>query len=103
MGGSIVSWEEVEQRIEKARIHRWKKLNLSHQHLTHVSESIGNLSHLIELNLSQNQIVSLPSNIENLTKLIFFRFGGQSAYQLTTKHWQPLQSNDAESRIQFVK
>ena len=59
-----MSWEEVEQRIEKARIHRWKKLNLSHQHLTHVPESIGNLSHLIELNLSQNQVVSLPSNIE---------------------------------------
>lgn len=64
-----MSWEEVEQRIEKARVNRWKKLNLSGQHLTYIPESIRNLDSLTELDLSCNQITSSPSTIENLTNL----------------------------------
>ena len=93
VGGSIVTEEELEQIIEKARIDRTQRLSfiddlvdnlpekIGNLNLTELNlylfrvqfesipESIGNLIHLTELNLSVNRITKLPGSIGNLSNL----------------------------------
>jgi hypothetical protein len=42
MGGSIVTEEELEEIIEKARIDRVSELDLRYKQLTQLTDSIGN-------------------------------------------------------------
>lgn len=46
-----------------------KHLNLSHNQLTSIPESIGRLSQLESLDLSNNQLTSVPSPLRHLTQL----------------------------------
>jgi leucine-rich repeat protein SHOC2 len=69
MGGSIVTEQELEEIIEKARIDRATRLDLGHQKLTLLPDSIGNISTLEELNLTDNHLIELPESIGSLTNL----------------------------------
>ena len=64
-----MSDEELEEIIEKARIDRATRLDLSFKQLTNLPESIGNLSNLTVLYLSDNQLANLPESIGNLSNL----------------------------------
>jgi leucine-rich repeat protein SHOC2 len=61
--------QQVVELIERARIDRATKLDLSGQKLTELPDSIGDLDSLVELDLSNNQLTCLPDSIGNLTKL----------------------------------
>ncbi len=93
--------EELEQIIDRARIDRLDKLDLSCNQLTHIPESIGNLTDLTWLKLGGNKsdrdefgsrtdeldwalfnkIKIIPESIGNLTKLTSLNLGSN---QLTT-------------------
>jgi GTPase SAR1 family protein len=64
--------DEVLRVIEEAARNERTKLNLSGNQLTSLPEEIAELKNLTELNLSENQLTSLPSEIvelKNLTEL----------------------------------
>lgn len=61
--------EELEEIIEKARIDRSYRLNLSGNQLTTLPDSIGSLIHLTILDLDENRLTKLPDSICNLSKL----------------------------------
>jgi leucine-rich repeat protein SHOC2 len=68
-----VTETELEEIIEKARVDRTARLEVSHKEITHLPESICNLYYLSELSLQHNKLIALPKNIgnlSNLTKLI---------------------------------
>ena len=71
VGGSLVSDEELEEIIEKARIDRITRLYLGSSKITKLPESIGNLLNLTHLNLRDNQLVDLPRGICNLLNLTY--------------------------------
>jgi leucine-rich repeat protein SHOC2 len=64
-----VTEEELEEIIEKARIDRAYRLNISGNQLTTLPESIGSLIHLTILDLDENRFTKLPDSICNLSKL----------------------------------
>jgi leucine-rich repeat protein SHOC2 len=64
-----VSEEELEAIIEKARIDRATRLDLRHQKLTLLPDSIENISTLKELDITDNQLIELPESIGSLTNL----------------------------------
>ena len=51
------------------RLPQLKHLNLSHNQLTSIPESIGRLSQLVSLDLSNNKLTELPSSLRGLTQL----------------------------------
>jgi leucine-rich repeat protein SHOC2 len=69
MGGSIVTEEELEEIIEKARIDRASELDLSNKRLARLPESIGSVCTLKRLCLKENKLTELPKSISNLTNL----------------------------------
>jgi Leucine-rich repeat (LRR) protein len=64
-----VTEEELEQRIEKARIDRDTRFYLQKQPISMLPNSICNLSNLTDLNLYCNSLTNLPTNIGNLSNL----------------------------------
>jgi leucine-rich repeat protein SHOC2 len=60
---------QIEQKIEQARQDRVSNLDLSFCGLTALPESIGTISTLTELNLTNNRLNNLPRSIVNLSKL----------------------------------
>jgi leucine-rich repeat protein SHOC2 len=60
---------ELEQIIEQARLDRSTVLNLGQNQLTSLPENIDSLTSLYSLDLSCNQLSSLPESIGNLTSL----------------------------------
>jgi Leucine-rich repeat (LRR) protein len=78
MGGSIVSEEELEEIIERARIDRVKRLYLGSSKITKLPESIGDLLNLTHLNLRDNQLVDLPISICSLQNLKYLKFEQKS-------------------------
>jgi leucine-rich repeat protein SHOC2 len=61
--------EKLEKIIRRAKRNRLLTLNLSDNQITSLPESIGNLTCLIQLDLSGNHITSLSESIGNLTNL----------------------------------
>jgi leucine-rich repeat protein SHOC2 len=61
--------ETAAQKIEQARQDRVSNLDLSFCGLTALPDSIGTISTLTELNLTNNHLTSLPRSIVNLSKL----------------------------------
>lgn len=51
------------------RLTQLKHLNLSQNQLTSIPESIGRLSQLVSLDLSNNKLTDLPSSLRGLTQL----------------------------------
>lgn len=51
------------------RLPQLKHLNLSQNQLTSIPESIGRLSQLVSLDLSNNKLTELPSSLRGLTQL----------------------------------
>ena len=74
--------EELEEIIEKARIDRATKLDLSGKQLTSLPESIGNLSDLSTLLLYHNNLTSLPDSIGNLFNLTYLNLWGNKLVYL---------------------
>ncbi len=70
---AVVSIEEAERRIAD-----WTGgvLDLSHLSLTTVPDTIGNLTHLTDLLLNNNQLTTIPEAIGNLTQLTDLRLYG---------------------------
>lgn len=64
-----MSWEELEEIIEKARIDQASELDLSHRQLTLLPDSIGNIYTLKELYIEGNKLTELPESIGNLANL----------------------------------
>jgi leucine-rich repeat protein SHOC2 len=78
MGGSIVTEEELEIIIEKARIDRATELDLCNKEITILPESIGNLAHLTKLCLENNSLSYLPESIGDLSNLTHLFLGWNS-------------------------
>jgi internalin A len=72
---------EAERAIEEARHTGATVLNLSHNQLTSLPESITQLTNLQKLDLSNNQLMSLPESIAQLTNLQLLYLSGN---QLTS-------------------
>lgn len=60
---------EVEILIEKALKQKWKKLNLSGQQITTIPNEITELTYLQQLDLSSNNIKNVPNGISKLKNL----------------------------------
>ncbi|WP_310412822.1 leucine-rich repeat domain-containing protein [Chamaesiphon sp. OTE_8_metabat_110] len=68
--------EELEHKIETARLNELERLYLGEEGLASLPESIGLLSNLNTLYLWENQLVSLPESISNLTNLSILDLSG---------------------------
>ncbi len=64
-----MSMQEAERRIAECRETQNPVLNLNCLGLTHLPSSIFSLTHLLDLDLSQNQLHVLPDIIGKLTVL----------------------------------
>jgi leucine-rich repeat protein SHOC2 len=64
-----VTEEELEQKIETARLNEPERLYLGQEGLASLPESIGNLLNLYWLDLPQNRLTTLPESIGNLDNL----------------------------------
>lgn len=64
-----MSYDEAVRRIERARVEKAKRLDLSHLALEAVPEQVGDLAALQVLNLSNNRLTSVPEQIGDLTAL----------------------------------
>jgi leucine-rich repeat protein SHOC2 len=64
-----VTEAELEEVIEKARIDRAYRLDLTGKRLTSLPDSIGSLNYLTILHLDNNRLTVLPDSICNLRKL----------------------------------
>src|SRR6266436_2309382 len=62
--------------IRQAAKKGWEKLDLSDDQLASVPPVIGNLSNLIYLSISRNQLTSVPPEISKLTNLIYLGLSG---------------------------
>ena len=63
------AYQEAEQRIEQARREGATELGLRRMELTELPESLGELTQLQTLDLSGNQLTSLPPSLVRLEKL----------------------------------
>ena len=70
--------QELLEIIEKAYKEKWTKLNLSFNDLTSLPAEIGKLQSLKELILYENKLTSLPAEIGKLQKLTFLDLQGNS-------------------------
>lgn len=61
--------KQVLERIKRAARRRWTKLDLSGENITSLPAKIGKLTKLTELELWDNQLTLLPAEIGKLTKL----------------------------------
>jgi leucine-rich repeat protein SHOC2 len=64
-----MKFRELEEIITKAKYKDWIVLELSRQQLNSLPESIGQLTNLVNLGLYDNQLTSLPSSIGQLISL----------------------------------
>ena len=58
--------DELADRIAQAGDERWTTLDLSGEGLEYLSPAIGNLTALTSLNLRNNQLTGLPSEMKKL-------------------------------------
>lgn len=63
------AYQDAEQKIEEARSPEAKKLVLGGLGLTEMPESLGELTHLGTLDLSNNRLAALPESLGKLTQL----------------------------------
>src|ERR1051325_3800014 len=82
------AYKRAEQKIEEARRSRARKLDLSvgfgvknSEKLTELPESLGQLTQLRSLNLTNNEVTALPKRLSQLTQLQLLNL---SSNQLTT-------------------
>ena len=63
------AYQRAEKKIAAARQPRVRSLDLSRMHLTELPESLGHLTQLWEMYISDNQLTKLPKSIGQLTWL----------------------------------
>jgi Leucine-rich repeat (LRR) protein len=63
------AYRQAEKKIEEARRSGAKELHLVGMVLTELPESLGQLTQLQSLDLSQNELTALPESLGNLTQL----------------------------------
>lgn len=100
---------EVSVRIEKARRDQALILVLPYNQITELPESIGQLSHLQELDLYDNQLKVLPESITQLTQLQELVLSNnrltdlpESIAQLTQLQYLDLDSNQLTELPEFI-
>ena len=66
---TVPDTQEIKRRIEDCRLNGREALDLSHLYMTELPPEIKNLGNLSSLNLSYNQLQSLPDWIGTLKSL----------------------------------
>ncbi|KAK3037934.1 hypothetical protein RJ639_031825 [Escallonia herrerae] len=78
----IASWTMLTELTAGENSHNCFNTFAAKNYLNGIPETIGNLSHLIRLDLCQNRILSIPSSIEGCTSLVEFYMGNNALSSL---------------------